>query len=192
MMVRGVYFSGGRQARTGEPHRISDSQFNQISNRKSDGGIFAFADAMAIKLTNEEAKKLRAWQSKGKLASEPSLVPGPFAISNMLMKSDRFKELVLKKSDRNYVAADMESGLIADGLVSLRVPPHFYAVRAISDPATSEKPEYDAIGRGLIRQWAMSNARQTVKTAVARSEAVRSRTGFARRGEFGSQRGLSF
>jgi 5'-deoxynucleotidase YfbR-like HD superfamily hydrolase/nucleoside phosphorylase len=132
----------------------------QDANKLPD--IFSFAKDQGLKLTEPEIKKLKGWQDKDALAKTPVVVPGPFAISNMLIKSDRFKEFVLKKQDRNYVAADMESGLIADGLTSLNEPPPFYAIRAISDPATTQKAEYDVVGNGVIRQWAMGNVRQTV------------------------------
>ncbi|SHN73500.1 HD domain-containing protein [Bradyrhizobium erythrophlei] len=144
---------------------IASSIVNSVPFQEANkiDGLFAFARASSVKLTEEEKRNLRTWQSRNKLAEAPAIVSGPFAISNMLMKSEKFKESVLRRSDRNYVAADMESGLISDGLLALKVPPPFYAIRAISDPATSEKAEYDAIGKGVIRQWAMANARQTVK-----------------------------
>lgn len=157
-----TFLAGGKPALVSS---IATGIFNSVSFQKDNkmASLQAFAKAKGVRLTDEETRKLKTWQTRGKLAEVPAIVPGPFAISNMLMKSDTFKELVLKRSDRNYVAADMESGLIADGLLSLKAPPPFYAIRAISDPANTEKPEYDAVGNGLIRQWAMANARQTVK-----------------------------
>ncbi|KGT73438.1 hypothetical protein MA20_44345 [Bradyrhizobium japonicum] len=126
-----------------------------------------FAKRMGYTLTPNERRKLKEWEGVKDLAKTPTVVSGPFAVSNLLIKSARFKEHVLKNADRNYVAADMESGLIADGLLTLTPAPPFYAVRAISDPATTQKPEYDAIGNGLIRRWAMSNALDTVKLLIA-------------------------
>jgi 5'-deoxynucleotidase YfbR-like HD superfamily hydrolase/nucleoside phosphorylase len=161
-----TFLAGGKPALVSS---VVSSVVNSVSfqdaNKLSD--IFSYAIEQGLKLTALEIKKLKEWQEKDALAKTPTVVPGPFAISNMLIKSDRFKEFVLKKQDRNYVAADMESGLIADGLTSLSEPPPFYAIRAISDPATTQKAEYDAVGNGVIRQWAMANARQTVSLLLS-------------------------
>jgi len=129
--------------------------------------ITSFAKKTGQILTTDERRKLKDWDAAKDLAKTPTVVSGPFAVSNLLIKSARFKEYVLKNADRNYVAADMESGLIADGLLTLTPAPPFYAVRAISDPATTKKSEYDAIGDGVIRRWAMSNALDTVKLLIA-------------------------
>ncbi|MEY9699513.1 5'-deoxynucleotidase YfbR-like HD superfamily hydrolase/nucleoside phosphorylase [Bradyrhizobium diazoefficiens] len=129
--------------------------------------LLTFAATYRISLTADERKKLEEWKTSKELADTPLVVSGPFAVSNLLIKSNRFKEHVLKNADRNFVAADMESGLIADGLLTVRPPPPFYAVRSISDPATSKKSEYDAVGNGLIRRWAMSNALDTVKLLIS-------------------------
>jgi 5'-deoxynucleotidase YfbR-like HD superfamily hydrolase/nucleoside phosphorylase len=156
-----TFLAGGKPALVSSVvSGIVNSVTFQDANKLPD--IFSFAKDRGFALAEQDIRKLRNWQEKDALAKTPIVVPGPFAISNMLIKSDRFKEFVLKKQDRNYVAADMESGLIADGLTSLKEPPPFYAIRAISDPATTQKAEYDAVGNGLIRQWAIGNARQTV------------------------------
>ncbi|WP_337270155.1 5'-methylthioadenosine/S-adenosylhomocysteine nucleosidase family protein [Oryzifoliimicrobium ureilyticus] len=113
-----------------------------------------------------EQEKITIWQRDKKLAGEPSIVEGSFVVGSAVVKSTHFKESVLQKNDRNFVAVDMESGYIASGLRDLSTRPEFFAVRAISDPATLEKSEFDAVGDGIIRRWAMNSVLSVVKLLI--------------------------
>ncbi|MEM5474691.1 HD domain-containing protein [Hoeflea sp. AS60] len=125
-----------------------------------------YAAAHGVDLSEDEISQITKWRSSAILSTSPSIVVGPFAVSNMLIKSENFKRDVLQRSDRNYIAADMESAFIADGLKAIRDEPPFFAIRAISDPANSDKGKFDAVGEGIFRRWAMSNAVQTLKSLL--------------------------
>jgi 5'-deoxynucleotidase YfbR-like HD superfamily hydrolase/nucleoside phosphorylase len=147
---------GGRSAPLDQGIR-----FHAISNEFKRGlklpTLRAFCASADIALSQTDTGKCDVWQSEGKLSANPTIVNGPFAVGVSVAKSQQFSHEVLRKTNRNVLAVDMESVLIASALESLEKMPKYYSIRAISDPGTAEKKQFDAVGRGAIRFWAMSN-----------------------------------
>ncbi len=141
----------------------------RLSSFKGDNKMLSLEEFSSLEHfvpSQDQADKIVRWQQAGSLASRPSVIAGSLASGSMVVKSDNFKKDVLQQIDRNYIAFDMESGGVADSLRALADPPEFFAVRAISDPADHRKAEFDAIGGGLFRRWAVKNATITLKSLL--------------------------
>lgn len=107
-------------------------------------------------LTDPENAAIATLQSEGNLRKHPALVSGIFAVGPVVVKSEQFAaQLQLKSPD--IIAVDMESGAALDALRTLQTAPRYYSIRAISDPGSQRKGEFDAVRSGLFRRWAVSN-----------------------------------
>ncbi|MCJ2188032.1 HD domain-containing protein [Novosphingobium beihaiensis] len=120
-------------------------------------------------LSPDERSSVSDWIEEGILARKPQVKEGPFAVGTVVNKSRNFHEHVLAGTNRNYIAIDMESGLVSDALLALEDRPRFFALRAISDPGDKRKKSFDAIQSGLIRKWAMHNVLLALVALIERS-----------------------
>ncbi|GFE67001.1 phosphorylase family protein [Litoreibacter roseus] len=134
---------------------ISEPQF------LSKVGFPTFLDFCSIHgfhLTESDIEKTKAWITEGEVSQSPNAVVGPFAVGPLVGKAESFK-LFLKGTDKNVLAIDMESGYVGDAIENMnrRTRPDFIAIRSVSDTGDQRKKEFDAVGSGAFRQWAMNN-----------------------------------
>jgi nucleoside phosphorylase/5'-deoxynucleotidase YfbR-like HD superfamily hydrolase len=159
----------------GNPYNVSAralsivraSDFRRSLNLPS---IEEFARKANYSIGEVEISQIRTWKDEGLISSAPTVVAGPFAADQPVIKSTNYKRDVLGHVDRNIIALDMESAFIAAAIYNLKEPPAFFAIRAISDPANEKKKQFDAIGGGIFRQWAMSNIRTTLRALLETTE----------------------
>jgi nucleoside phosphorylase/5'-deoxynucleotidase YfbR-like HD superfamily hydrolase len=136
-----------------------------------------FCAGSKTELSSSDSGKIAGWVAEGLMSSVPRIIEGPFAVGSSVNKSQEFKRQVLLKTDRNILAVDMESGFVADAVQSLDPPPQFFSIRAISDPATAAKKDFDAVSDGAVRRWAMSSIVATVGALVAQPTLYGSQAG---------------
>lgn len=164
--------NGGYTIRPGGRYSEASENASFVLNRPSfeeDNKLQSLSDYMhkvGYAPNTQQANRIDEWKQEGSLANHPSVIIGSFAAGRPVLKSPTYKSNVLQAIDRNIIAFDNESASIADSLKALVNRPQFFAVRAISDPADDRKREFDAIGDGLFRRWAMQNATTTLKTLL--------------------------
>lgn len=134
---------------------ISEPDFLNLANLPT---FFDFCSSREVFLTEADIKKTQDWLDSGDVARSPKALVGPFAVGPFVGKAESFKDF-LRATDKNVLAIDMESGYVGDTIESMRrqIRPDFIAIRAISDPGDQRKSEFDAVGNGAFRKWAMNN-----------------------------------
>lgn len=168
--------SGGyRELPGGKPLQVSQRVLQIVKSRRfreavQFPSVEGFASKGGKQLTSEEITRLDSWRVDKVLADIPTIIDGPFVAGAPVVKSTNYKRDVLASVDRNFIALDMESAFVAAALNNFESPPQFFAIRAISDPATGEKERFDAIGDGILRRWAVNNIRVTLKALLERTD----------------------
>jgi nucleoside phosphorylase len=148
----------------GEPFRSTSRLLNQAIN-------FEFANHVIHEetlsscirrscelLKESEAQELR---TRGLLRERPAVVAGHVASGPIVGDSRNFVQW-LKGRDRSLLALEMEAAGVMRAVYSAAAAPEVISLRGISDFADGRKEEFDSIGKGALRQYAMHNALQVL------------------------------
>jgi nucleoside phosphorylase len=88
----------------------------------------------------------------------PLLHVGHIASGPIVGDSPRFVSWLRGQRDRTYLALEMESGSVLWAVYEAASRTGGIAIRGISDFGDGRKKEFDAIGKGKLREYAMHNA----------------------------------
>lgn len=96
------------------------------------------------------------------IAFRPRVVIGAVASGPSVIASSRFKELLLKRHNRNYRACEMESGGFIFVIRKIELQENrrisFMVLRGVSDNSDESKSHTDSELAGRVRKMAMGNA----------------------------------
>jgi nucleoside phosphorylase len=148
----------------GEPFRSTSRLLSQSIN-------FEFANHVVYEETisacarrrNELLKEsaVEGLRSKGLLRERPVIVAGHVASGPIVGDSPNFVQW-LRGRDRTLLALEMEAAGVMRAVYGTIQPMEVIALRGISDFGDGRKEEFDSIGKGALRQYAMHNALQVL------------------------------
>ncbi len=144
----------------GDFYRCSDDLVQASSNLK-----FAHSNLYRQWQTDSQevldklipSQRLNQLLSAEWVREKPSIIKGSVASGPVVGASEKFTSW-LKKTNRNYLALEMEVGGLLSAVYSQADPKKTLILRGISDFGDSRKKELDEIGKGGIRRYAMNNA----------------------------------
>jgi nucleoside phosphorylase len=143
---------------SGDPYKSSLAYVRHAQNLK-----YAYSQANTDWLATCEAKlkELVSQQvlwgllHKGLIRERPALMTGDIASGSIVGATDVFVQW-LKSRNRKYLAVEMEAAGVMSAAYTRAVDT--LIIRGISDFSDHRKAEFDSIGSGALRRYAMNNA----------------------------------
>ncbi len=108
-------------------------------------------------LVPEEATRTDLVQ-KGLVREGPEIPDAHIASGPVVGVAQQFTQWLRAKRDRNLKALDMESAGLVAAAMKRKEPTRTLVLRGISDYGDERKSQFDAVGEGALRRYAMRNA----------------------------------